>query len=99
MADIQAMFYQVKEPEKQRSFVRFLWWNEGNLGSEIADHKMCVDLFEAVSSPTNGNYSLRKAVVNNSSCGGNDTAANEEPFGDDLLKLKQYAKLNNMQKI
>ena len=77
MADIQAMLYEVKEPEKQRSFVRFLWWNEGNLGSEIADHKMYVDLFEAVSPPRNGNYALRKAVVNNSSCYGNDTAANK----------------------
>ena len=95
MANIQAMFYQVKEPEKQRSFVRFLWWNEGNLGSEIADHKMCVDLFEAVSSPTNGSYTLRKAAVDNSSCYGNDTAPNKELFVDDLLKLKQYAKSNN----
>ena len=25
MADIQAMFYQLKVPEKQRSFLRFLW--------------------------------------------------------------------------
>ena len=34
VANIQAMFYQVKVPEKQRSFLRFLRWNEGNLGSE-----------------------------------------------------------------
>ena len=54
---------------------------------------MCVDLFEAVSFPTNGNYALRKAAVGNSSCYGNDTAANKELFVDDLLKLKQYAKI------
>ena len=29
IANIQAMFYQVKVPEKQRSLLRFLWWNEG----------------------------------------------------------------------
>ena len=60
MADIQAMFYQVKVREKQRSFLRMLWW-EGNLDSEIEDHEMCVHLFGAVSSPSSSNYALRKS--------------------------------------
>ena len=63
MADIQAMFYLVKVPEKQRSFLRFLWWNEGNLDSEITDHKMCAYLFGAVSSPSSSNYALLKAAA------------------------------------
>ena len=63
MADMQAMFYQMKVPEKQR----FLWWNEGNLDSEIKDHEMCVHLFGSVSSPSSSNYVLRKATINNSS--------------------------------
>ena len=63
MADIQAMFYQVKVPEKRRSFLRFLWWNEGNLDSEITDHKMCAYLFGAVSSPSSSNYALLKAAA------------------------------------
>ena len=27
MADIQAMFYQVRVPENQRSYLRYLWWS------------------------------------------------------------------------
>ena len=49
MTLIQALFYQVKVPEKKRSFLRYLLWNEGNLDSEIVDHKISVDLFGAVS--------------------------------------------------
>ena len=87
MADIQAMFYQIIVPEKQRSFLRFLWWNEGNLDSEITDHEMCVHLFGAVSSPSSSNYALRKAAADNSSCYGNDTATAimKNVYVDDLL--------------
>ena len=35
VADIQAMFYQVKVPESQRSYLRYLWWNEGDINSEM----------------------------------------------------------------
>ena len=88
LADIQAMFYQVKVPEKQRSFLRFLWWNEGNLDSEIRDHEMCIHLFGAVSSPSISNYALRKAAVDYSSCYGNDAAVAtmKSFYMDDLLK-------------
>ena len=72
IADIQAMFFQLKVPEKQRSFLRFVWWNEGNLDSEITDHEMCVHLFGAVSSLSSSNYALRKAAVENSSCCSNN---------------------------
>ena len=39
---------KVKAPEKQRWFLRFLWWNESIFDSEIIGHKMCVNLFGAV---------------------------------------------------
>ena len=97
IADIQAMFYQVKVPENQRSFLRFLWQNEGNLDSEIIDHKMCVHLFGGVSSPSSSNYALRKVAVDNSSCYGNDAAAEiiKNFYVDNLLKSvedEEYAK-------
>ena len=97
MAGIQAMFYQVKVPEKQRSFLRFLWWNEGNLDSEITDHEMCIHLFGAVSSPSSSNYGLRKAAVDKSSCYGKDAAVAimKNFYLDDLLKSvedEEYAK-------
>ena len=106
MADIQAMFYQIIVPEKQRSFLRFLWWNEGNLDSEITDHEMCVHLFGAVSSPSSSNYALKKAAVDNSSCYGNDAAPAimKNFYVDDLLKSveeEKYAKdlIRRIQKI
>ena len=97
MADIQDMFYQLKVPEKWRLFLRFLWWNESNLDSEIADHEMCVHLFGAVFSPSSINYALRKAAIDNSSCCGNDPAAAimKNLYVDDLLKSvedEEYAK-------
>ena len=30
MGDIEAMFYQVKVPDSQRSFLRYLWWNNND---------------------------------------------------------------------
>ena len=69
MADIQVTFQTVKVSEKQRSkILRFLWWNDGNLDSEIADYEMSIHLFAVVSSPSNSNYALRKAAVNNNNC-------------------------------
>ena len=55
ITNIQAMFYQVKVPEKQRSLLRFLWWNEGILVFEVVDHKMSVGLFGAISSHSSSN--------------------------------------------
>ena len=51
MADIEAMFYQVYVPENQRSFLRFLWWPNGNTDECLAEYEMCVHIFGAVSSP------------------------------------------------
>ena len=97
VADIQDMFYQLKVPKKQKSFLRFLWWNEVNLDSEITDLEMCVHLLGVVSSPNSSNYVLRKAAVGNSSCYGNDAAAAimKNFYVGDLLKSvedEEYAK-------
>ena len=67
------------------------------MDSEITDHEMCVHLFGAVSSPSSGNYELRKAAVDNSSCYGNDAAVAimKNFYVDDLLKSvedEEYAK-------
>ena len=42
IGDIEAMYYQVQVPEEQRSVLRFLWWEDGNLGGDLPDHEMCV---------------------------------------------------------
>ena len=74
MADIQAMYYQVKVPESQRSYLRYLWWKEGDINSEIADHEMCVHLFGAVSSLSSSNDALKRNAVDNSSSLGVDAS-------------------------
>lgn len=62
MADIEAMFYQVRIPESQRSFFRFFWWEDGNLEKEPTEYEMCVHLFGAVSSGGCANYALRQTA-------------------------------------
>ena len=85
MADIQVLHYQVKAPESQRSYLRYLWWKEGDINSENVDHAMCVHLFGAVSSPSSSNYALKRTAVDNSSYFGVD-ASEKNFYVDDLLK-------------
>ena len=59
MADIEAMFFQVFVPEEQRSFLRFLWWENADLSRPHEDHEMCVHLFGGTSSPGCSNYAIK----------------------------------------
>ena len=47
MADIEAMFFQVLVPEDQRSFLRYIYWPNGDLEAEPEDYEMCVHPFWA----------------------------------------------------
>ena len=38
MADIQAMYYEVKVSESQRSYIRYLLWKESDINAELVDH-------------------------------------------------------------
>ena len=88
MADIEAMFYQVKVAEKHRSFLRFLWWEDSDINKSIVDHEMCVHVFGGVSSPSCSNYALRKTASDNQEEYGNDAAETlrKNFYVDDLLK-------------
>ena len=48
--DIRAMFLQLKIHTKDVNALRFLWWPEGNLNSNLMDYRMVVHLFGATSS-------------------------------------------------
>ena len=63
MADIEAMFHQVRVPENRRSLLRLLWWEEGDPRMEIEEFEMCVHLFRGKSSPSCNNYALRRTSV------------------------------------
>lgn len=67
MGDIQSMFHQVKVPEDDRDFLRFLWWPEGDLTKEVSEFRMTVHLFGAVSSPSCASFALRKTADDNQS--------------------------------
>ncbi len=51
MADVRAMLHQVRVYEEHTNFLRFLWWSNGNLDSNLEDYHMKVHIFGAVSSP------------------------------------------------
>ncbi|KAK0131366.1 hypothetical protein N1851_033909 [Merluccius polli] len=65
MADIKAMFHQVKVAEEHRDYLRFLWWPQGNLEQDLLEHRMTVHLFGAVSSPSVACLALRKTAEDN----------------------------------
>lgn len=62
MADIEAMYYQVRVPEEDTDLLRFLWWPEGDIRQDMVEYKMVVHLFGATSSPSCSNFALRKTA-------------------------------------
>ena len=68
MADIESMFHQVRVPELESSFLRFLWWDDGNLAKEVQEYQMLVHLFGAISSPASANFALRRTATDNKHC-------------------------------
>ena len=65
MADIEAMFYQVRVKPDDCDMLRYLWWPDGNLHNEPIEYRMLVHLFGAVSSPSCANYALKKTAKDN----------------------------------
>ena len=57
--DIEEMFYQVGVTPKHRDFLRFLWFEDGDLEKEVKEYRMCVHPFGASSSPACASYALR----------------------------------------
>ncbi|TDH06297.1 hypothetical protein EPR50_G00132240 [Perca flavescens] len=65
MADIQAMYHQVKVAEQDTDFLRFLWWPNGELTQHLTEYRMTVHLFGAISSPSCASFALRKTADDN----------------------------------
>ena len=62
MADIQAMFHQVRVVREDQDVLRFLWWPEGDLGKSPEKYKMTVHLFGGTWSPSCCTYALRRTA-------------------------------------
>ena len=65
MSDIEAMFYQVKVPDSQRSFLRYLWWNNNDLNGKLVDYEMGIHVFGGTSSSGYCKYVLKRTAMDN----------------------------------
>jgi hypothetical protein len=65
MCDIEKMFHQFQVHPEDRDYLRFLWWEDGDLDKEPADYRMKVHLFGAVSSPGCANFGLKSIANDN----------------------------------
>ena len=64
MADIEAMFCQVRVSPEHRDYLRFLWWRNGDYEQVLEEYQMLVHLFGATSSPSCAGFCLRKTASN-----------------------------------
>ena len=81
-------FNQVLVPEKDRSLLRFLWWENHDTSSKILDFEMNVHVFGGTLSPSCCNYALKKTALDKESNYHPDVALTLKRnfYVDDLLK-------------
>ncbi|XP_039548042.1 uncharacterized protein LOC120493481 [Pimephales promelas] len=65
MADIEAMFHQVRVPVEDSDLLRFLWWPDGDHKQSLVEYRMVAHLFGATSSPSCASFALRKCAEDN----------------------------------
>ncbi|KAL3975616.1 lysophosphatidylglycerol acyltransferase 1 [Sarotherodon galilaeus] len=59
MCDIERMFHQFHVHACDQDYLRFLWWENGDLETPFTVYRMKVHLFGAASSPGCANYGLK----------------------------------------
>ena len=65
--DICSMFHMVGVAEHHRDFLRFLWWDGGDLINKPQQYRMCVFLFGTVCSLACANFALPQTAGDNQS--------------------------------
>jgi hypothetical protein len=88
MADIEAMFYQVRVTKADRDALRFLWWPGGDTNQQPVPYRLTVHPFGGVWSPSCCSYILRHVASEHQSEFGTDVAriVHDSFYVDDLLK-------------
>ena len=59
------MFCQVRVTTSDCDWLRFLWWQDGDIERPLLDHRMLVHVFGATSSPSCANYALKSTADDN----------------------------------
>ena len=62
LADIEAMFCQVRVSLEHRNLLRFLWFEDGDYDKPTEEYQMLIHLFGATSSPSCAGFCLRKVA-------------------------------------
>lgn len=99
IADIQSMFCQFYVEERDRDFLRFLWWEDGDFTRPVVEYRMVVHLFGAVSSPGCANFGLKSAADNGEEEFGQDVAdfiRNDFYMDDGLISLPSIEEANSL---
>ena len=83
-----ASLYQMRVPEYQQIFIKFLWWQNHNIEEEPSDFAMCAHVFGGVSSASSSNYALKRTATDNTDWYGQEAAevVRSNFYVDDLLK-------------
>ena len=67
MADMEAMFHQVKVVPEECNALRLLWWQNRDPAAQPGELMMAVHLFSRVSTPSCANFALKKTAKDNHS--------------------------------
>lgn len=68
MCDTERMFHQFHVKEEDQDYLRFLWWEKGDLESQLQVYRMKVHIFGAASSPGCANYGLKHIAAQGRGC-------------------------------
>ncbi|XP_076061572.1 uncharacterized protein LOC143037324 [Oratosquilla oratoria] len=91
VADIETMYYQVKVPECNRDYLRFLWWKDGQIGGDVVKLRMTSHLFGTCCSPSIANYALKR-VIQDSGGGTHGKASCVKPIETEILGASKVLK-------
>ncbi|KAJ8034141.1 hypothetical protein HOLleu_20860 [Holothuria leucospilota] len=91
IADVEAMFHQVRVPENHSNVLRFLWWPGDDFSRPPVDYQMMVHLFGATSSPSCASFALKQTAKDNRESFSEEAVrtVNESFYVDDCLKSVQ----------